>query len=252
MLVDANGHQVHATVTGSGEPTVVFVAALGESGRNWAAVQDALGDDQPQVVYDRAGIGASPPRPDWNTPHPYSAFADELAGVMGALGVDRPAVLVGHSVGSLIVRAFTAHCPERVAGLVHVDGTMLEWMRLPGDRDGDDPRATRVDLNAGETEIRFAPQPSPVPAVVLSRTPGQCWVDSRHLPVNGRWTRCQADFARSLGAVHVVADDAGHRLQEETPGLVAYAVQRVIDAVRTGNWLDITADALHQHGGHLV
>lgn len=230
----------------------MFVAAWGEPGRNWTHVQDALGDDPQQVVYDRAGIGDSPPRPDWNTPYPYSAFADELAGVMGALGVDRPAVLVGHSVGSLIVRAFTTHCPERVAGLVHVDGTMLEWMRLPGDRDGDHPRATRVDLDASEAEIRFAPPPSPVPAVVLSRTPGQCWVDSRHLPAASRWTRCQADLAHSLGAVHVVADDAGHRLQEETPSLVAYAVMRVVDAARTGNTLVLAAEALHGHGGHLV
>ncbi|MQA78082.1 MAG: alpha/beta fold hydrolase [Streptosporangiales bacterium] len=42
------------------------------------------------------------------------------------LGVDRTVVLVGHSIGSFIVRVLASQWPDRVAGMVYVDGTVPE------------------------------------------------------------------------------------------------------------------------------
>lgn len=234
----------------------MFVSAWSEPGSNWAPVDQSLPDDLLRVTYDRAGVGASPPRPDWDAPKPYSAFAAELAGVMDALGIDEPAVLAGHSFGSLIVQAFTARWPGRIAGLVHVDGSVPRLALLAGDEDdfgcdGEHPQATRIDMPAGAAELAAAAAAPRVPAVVLSKTPGK-WPSAEYMAeIDAIWTRHQVQLAASLGAVRIVAADAGHRLHEETPDLVAYAIGRVVAAVQTQTPLAVDELAVERLGGRL-
>jgi pimeloyl-ACP methyl ester carboxylesterase len=73
----------------------------------------------------------SPPRGRWTSSAspdhgalPYSAFAVELADLLDQQTVTGPLVVVGHSFGSLIARMFAARHPHRVAGMVHVDGSI--------------------------------------------------------------------------------------------------------------------------------
>ena len=105
---------------------------MGEPGRYWQPVLDHL-PDLPLITYDRPGIGATPHRPPPNPPLPYSAFADELATLLDERDVTGPAVIVGHSIGSLIARVYAARHPHRVAGIVHVDGSIPSstWCRGP-------------------------------------------------------------------------------------------------------------------------
>ena len=47
----------------------------------------------------------------------------ELHGLLNAVGVKGPIILVGQSIGGLIVRMYTEQYPKEVAGLVLVDPT---------------------------------------------------------------------------------------------------------------------------------
>ncbi|PSR57702.1 MULTISPECIES: alpha/beta fold hydrolase [Nocardia] len=52
-------------------------------------------------------------------------LADEVRVALDALATDSPCVVVGHSIGALIVMVCVARHPEHAAGLVLVDGTTL-------------------------------------------------------------------------------------------------------------------------------
>jgi pimeloyl-ACP methyl ester carboxylesterase len=233
--VELGGHHVCADVVHGSDPAVVFVAQLGASGSYWVPVIDLLETSPTVVSYDRPGIGDSPPRPAPNPPLPYSAFADELAAMLDGLPLPRPVVLVGHSAGSVIVRSFATRYPSRVAGMVHVDGSLPRlalWPRPEPMTDGDGEQATAFDAVRGEAEILGAALP-PVPGVVIVRSPDR-WegVTLPHPALPDVWQANHRDLARQAGAPLVVAADAGHQLPTEAPQLVGYAVDEVVRAVR--------------------
>ena len=235
VMVDAGGYEVHATIQGGDNPPVVAVSAQGTEATQWAPVVDRLFSDPQLITYDRPGIGRSAPRPTPNPPAPYRRFADELATMLDHLGITTRVVAVGHSFGSLIVRSFAAHRPDRVAGMVHADGSlpgMVLWPDYGPLVDGSGPHATSIDAATGAADLAHDTLPD-IPTVVLTRTPGR-WRDPRaDTAVEQAWRDNQATLARLCRAPLVTATDAGHDLPGEAPGLVAYAIDQVVHAVRT-------------------
>jgi pimeloyl-ACP methyl ester carboxylesterase len=104
---------------GDGEPTVVFEAGIGSSGRAWGFVQQKVGRRVRAVAYDRAGHGTSAPDPGGRD---LDRMANDLIDLLDHLG-GSPAVLVGHSWGGPIVRTVAAARPDLVTGLVLVNQT---------------------------------------------------------------------------------------------------------------------------------
>ncbi len=243
------------TLTPGGKPTIVFISQLGTGGDSWQPVLDRLTTGAATFTYDRPDTGNRPPRPAPNPPITYSVFAAELAADLDEAGVEDPLLLVGHSVGSLIARMFTHQYPDRVVGVVHVDGSIPRMTLFPASPpseppvDGDGPEATAIDCAVGEVEILEALTPS-VPAMVVTRTPGRWldpWVPERVDPV---WTAYQRQLARQLKCPLVVADDAGHQIPAEQPGLVAYAVDEVVRKARKARSADgADRDSLRVAGG---
>ncbi len=82
-------------------------------------------------AYDRAGLGWSDQA---ESPRLASRLIDELHALLGAAGVPKPCVLVGHSFGGLLVRMYAVKYPDEVAGLVLVDPLAAqEWLNpTPG------------------------------------------------------------------------------------------------------------------------
>jgi len=215
------------------QPAIVFISQLGTDGATWQPVIDRLSCGAPAVTYDRPGIGSCPPRPAPNPAIPYSVFADELAAHLEARGVTEPAVMVGHSVGSLIARVFADRHPHRIAGIVHVDGSIPRFHLLPGaDTKPVSDGGTEIDTIAGEVEVLRVKVPR-VPAVVVTRTPG--WYDDQlpHPAIDNLWHIHQQLLADDWSAPLVVADNASHQVPAEAPGLVAHAVDAVMAAARS-------------------
>jgi pimeloyl-ACP methyl ester carboxylesterase len=129
-LVEVGGRRVHVWPAGNAPtvaPTVVVVPALATSGLEWVAIKRALGPDAAVVLYDRAGAGWSDPGP---RPRTAGRIADELHQLLQAAGVAPPYLLVGHSLGGLVVRLYAARHPDRVAGVVLVDASHEDDHRL--------------------------------------------------------------------------------------------------------------------------
>lgn len=117
-------------------PTVILEAGAFGTSADWDFVLDDLAAGGRVCAYDRAGLGASPPRPGERD---VLTKAGELGGLLDQIGETRPVILVGHSNGALYIEAFASLWPEQVAGLVYVNGV--------GPDDLDDPRLL-ADLRA--------------------------------------------------------------------------------------------------------
>src|SRR6266481_1360748 len=124
-LVRVNERRMHIHVTGEGTPTVVFESGMGASCLSWTRVQPQVAQFTRAVSYDRAGHGWSdPPR----EPRTARQIAQELHTLLDATGVPGPYVLVGHSFGGYVNRAFVHLYPHEVVGMVLVDSVHpAEW-----------------------------------------------------------------------------------------------------------------------------
>ena len=113
-------HRLHLDCQGTGSPTVVFDSGLGGSSLDWTLVQPEVASFTRACSYDRAGYAWSDPGP---MPRDADNIVEDLERLLGNASVAAPYVLVGHSLGGLIVQKFARQHPERIAGLVLVDAT---------------------------------------------------------------------------------------------------------------------------------
>ena len=117
-LVDVAGRKLHLWCAGQGAPTVILEASGLAPSAEWEKLLPQIGGKQRACAYDRAGMGWSDPV---SGDRSASDFVEEARSALAATGEKPPYVLVGHSAGGPIVRAWQAAHPDEVAGLVLVD-----------------------------------------------------------------------------------------------------------------------------------
>jgi pimeloyl-ACP methyl ester carboxylesterase len=81
-------------------------------------------------AYDRAGLAWSDVA---SCPRTFERIVDELSMVLERLAPGERCVLVGHSFGSFVIRAYASRDPKKVLGLVLVDPP-TEWLTLTPQR----------------------------------------------------------------------------------------------------------------------
>ncbi len=124
-LVRVNERRMHIHATGEGTPTVVFESGMGASCLSWTPVQPQVAQFTRAVSYDRAGQGWSDRARE---PRTAQQIAQELHVLLDAAGVPGPYVLVGHSFGGYVNRAFAHMYRNEVVGMVLVDSVHpSEW-----------------------------------------------------------------------------------------------------------------------------
>lgn len=129
-MVDVGGRDLHLLVAGDGDgPTIVLEAGLLGSSAQWAWVQQHLADDHTVVAYDRPGQGWSDADPAGVDPH---RIAADLHTALEQEGHNGPWILVGHSLGGMLVRTFADRYSEDVAGVVLIDSSHPEQPDSPG------------------------------------------------------------------------------------------------------------------------
>jgi len=113
-LVEINGRAMHLNCVGLGSPTIILESGLLHGSPDWALVLPDVAKFTRACAYDRAGYGWSEYR---SGPRTAASISDELSG-------ERPPfVLVGHSLGGILVRQFALRHPGAVLGMVFVDSS---------------------------------------------------------------------------------------------------------------------------------
>ncbi|HUV89866.1 MAG TPA: alpha/beta hydrolase [Anaerolineae bacterium] len=118
QMVDVGGYRMHIYCQGTGSPTVVMDAGLGDFSLAWSLVQPQVAQSTRVCAYDRAGLGWSERGPK---PRTVQNIVEELHTLLTEGGIEGPYVLVGHSMGGVYVRAYAFDYPEEVVGMVLVD-----------------------------------------------------------------------------------------------------------------------------------
>jgi pimeloyl-ACP methyl ester carboxylesterase len=121
LFVDCRGRP-------SASPTVILESGAFGSAADWDLVLDDLAKGGRACAYDRAGVGHSPPRPGGQD---VTAIARELKALLDQIGEGRPVILVGHSNGALYAETFAALWPDRVAGLLYINGVTSDDLDYP-------------------------------------------------------------------------------------------------------------------------
>jgi len=128
-IIDAGAGKLHLDERGAGDPVVVLESGIAASSMSWALVQPRVAEFTRVASYDRAGLGWSGRA---SAPRSIEQMVGELAALLRAANLQPPYVLVGHSFGGLLIRAFAHLHPAQVAGLVFVDPVSLRlWADCP-------------------------------------------------------------------------------------------------------------------------
>ena len=262
-LVDIGGHRLHLWCTGDGTPAVILDTGLGGSSADWGFVQPDVARFTRVCSYDRAGAGYSDPGP---SPRTARRIASELAELLARGGIDGPVVLVGASIAGFDVRVFASDYPQRAAGLVLVDASHedqaheVPWMarfipllsttgvlRLFGVSFGQrlELLAPSVRQFAQATSFRAAGYQAAADEIIHVRESASEVRSSRRkltIPVlvitGGRradedWRELQRDQASlSERGCLTIAQESGHVVAIDQPGVVVDAIRTVVEAAR--------------------
>src|SRR5207248_6929012 len=129
---------------GAGGPTVILESGYHESSFPWSiadayppAVLPGVAEFTRVCAYDRPGTirATDPPgMTDRSSPVPMPRTAKDVAGdlhvLLAAARIPGPYVLVGHSMGGLLIRYYAQAYPDQVIGMVLVDAFPIEMPAL--------------------------------------------------------------------------------------------------------------------------
>ncbi|MEU6217861.1 alpha/beta hydrolase [Streptomyces sp. NPDC047022] len=247
---------------GDGDLAVVFVHGFLDDQYVWEAV--TAGISTPGIECVTLDLAGREDRTAASGPFDYDRFADEVGSVADAL--DKPFVLVGHSMGAAVAELVAARRPPRAVGLVLLTPVPLAGTRLPDEvigrfrslgGDPDAQRAIREQVSVAlpeadldrlvDTGVRVRPE--------VVRDFADCW-NTGH-PAGARPSRFTGPVlivrgagdgfvtedmvgagavprfgsARTQGPVSVAG--AGHWVHVEQPSEVCGRIDRFLAGLRT-------------------
>jgi len=129
-FVHTNGIRLHYTRTGGDKPQVVLCHGFSDNGLCWTPVARELEADYDVVMVDARCHGKSDAPADGNHT---GAMADDLAGLIRGLELDRP-IVAGHSMGAGTTQQAAARYPELMRAIVLEDPGWRTEPRSLGDR----------------------------------------------------------------------------------------------------------------------
>jgi 3-oxoadipate enol-lactonase len=134
-----------------GLPPLVFLHGIGGAARGWRNQLDAFGDRYRAIAWDMPGYGGSAPLPAVSI----AALADALQDFLQQVGATKP-ILVGHSIGGMIVQQLLAKSP-RIAGAIVLAQTSPAFGKPDGDWQKTFIAARLGPLDRGEMLASLAP-----------------------------------------------------------------------------------------------
>ena len=163
--VEVDGRKLHVLCVGpvdTGRPTVIFESGLGGDVETWGAVLEEVQKTDRACAYDRLGDGQSDKASD---PRTTADQVADLRGLLSALEIAPPYVLVGYSVGGWNVMVHNDLHGADIAGAVLADvrppGVSARWLKALPPKAADEPegiRLNREDLTVFEADPSLNPE----------------------------------------------------------------------------------------------
>ena len=240
-VVAAAGVRQWINCQGTGKVTVVVITGLGSAASGWWKVRSQFRATTRTCFYDRPGLGHSPVRANRKQVLDAGLYAHELKALLTAAREPGPYLILGHSFGGLVARAFAYDYPAVVRGVLLAESVD------PHTNTGDDwPEAGHiVDMDRSKAATGGGPALGAKPLLVLSAS----HPEGDHLggPTYGQppaltkqWRAEQHNDTRlSTDSIQVIAP-SGHVLQVDAPAAVTAALRLLVHAMVTGRPLICT------------
>jgi pimeloyl-ACP methyl ester carboxylesterase len=214
-LISVGNRKLHIHCTGTGSPTVVVENGGAAFSFDWDLVQPEVARFTRICTYDRAGYAWSDPGPEFDT---FDQATHDLHLLLKNAGIRSPYVLVGHSLGGMLIRFYQAKYPSDVVGMVLVDSSHEESLQHVG------PKIVRISeltakqfqslLDEGKANRPKNPEPDLVPTAIFppyDKLPAQdqtlhLWALKKVIPLVKTWgLNLQFDLSR-LHEVRVASE----------------------------------------------
>ncbi|WNG36464.1 alpha/beta hydrolase [Archangium violaceum] len=239
-----HGQALEYIIAGQGSPTIVLVNGSGGPIEGWLRVLEPLSALGTVFAYNRPGLGGSG-KPV--VPQTGEVIVESLRALLLHANLPPPYLLVGHSLGGLAVNLFARTFPAEVSGVVLLDATAPEDVRVMAKHQNGFQRFAQRTLDTifgkdefGETEHvsrtvdliqRAGPFPDVPLVVVTGGKPAMAWAT----PAQALAAR--AEHQRALAALspqgkQLIASRSGHFPQLTEPEVVVEAV-RLVNARQT-------------------
>jgi pimeloyl-ACP methyl ester carboxylesterase len=256
-FIDLDGKKQHVRVKGVGKPTVVFVTGLAEPLRNYDSIQNELSKITTTFSYDRAGLGQSEPiLVERSIDH----MAQELNRILEIEKLEEPYLLVGHSLGGLIIRYYNYLYPDKVSGLFFIDPSSekyddelrrglsqqevkkldsLDFVLFPWTRDERVPLAIRSEYQNYKTKnkelikhVRF-PINKPITIISSARYSDiekEEGVTQREIDI---WVDLHRSWIKEAPQIrHIITEKGGHYIHNNDPELVISELKLLLDKIK--------------------
>lgn len=261
-FVKIGNHKLFISLHGNQEAkfTVVFESGAGGRSQDRTKVIAVLPKNIRTVAYDRAGLGKSDKGP---LPQTMAQHVFELDELLKAAKINGSIILVGQSIGGLIVRLYTEQYGDNVAGLVLIDPTHESsvlgsmkyggWVRLREKATGriipkpqlkDSISAgydSTADYMAEEFQNMYVSSLKNLwplgsrPLLILGAgirtqppgTPDEQWKELR----SERDKQIQDLTVLSDNAKFILVPNSTHSIQNDNPEMVAESIQTIINSI---------------------
>ena len=262
-MLDVGAYELYYECSGQGTPTVILESGSGADSSAWSAVKLELTDYTRICTYDRANLGRSDKVPG---PRTYHDMTQDLQVLLEKAKIEEPFILVGHSMGGLLVRIFAYQHPDEIAGIVLVDSAhpdmgvhLLACLPTESTDEPEDIRYLRqwftwmsdsshelsfvdsegLDNLASNRQVRDVVSLGDLPLVVISQAPN---VPSLGYPIGvsseidaclqQTWQELQSELAGLSSKTIRLTAQGGHMIPLEQPELIVQAIIDLIEEER--------------------
>jgi len=227
---------------------IIFESGLGDDHSVWQSnnVAEKISKKMDVVLYDRGGYGKSTVD---NNPRNIERLRSELEQVIDKYANGRKVILVGHSLGGLIIRDYAIKNPGRIAGLLFVDPSHENYNQ-PSQSVEDliyNSFSSSYGVNFGGTkEVReliedFAytsllPNLPNVPVIVLTsmkQDQANKTSDETYNKTREDWYNAHDQLKNGVtDFTHIQTTKSGHYIMKEEPDLIVNNIDLLIARIK--------------------
>ena len=215
--------------SGRGGMTVIFESGMSDSLEVWGAIPDSVAKFARVFLYDRADLGKSDTS---STERTLPNVVSELRSILDNQHISPPYVLVGHSLGGLIVRYFASNYPREVRGMLLLDPAPESyWHNMSKEelneyiRGGNEWYETKFPEKYRKEWYQFIPNLEFMNNLDIDR----------HLPVilvsatAWNWYRYQEDILKGLKNARHIELEGEHHIYKNHPDMITGYIKELTD-----------------------
>lgn len=238
-FLDIETKKIEVYVGGEGANTIVFESGLGVDGKTWleSGIFDSLGSDNQVIAYNRSGYLKSTENSEKRG---IPELVNDLHVVITKKSKNGKVVLVGHSLGGAIARAYAVKYPDKVKALLLIEPTNENFKQYAlMSQEHEDmlvKQFTIEKLNGAANECsqlienreflkKLSSLPN-IPVTVITSTK----TDSEMTPENvSDWIKAHHSLGNGVTKfTHITTNKSGHFVYTEEPNLVVENINRLL------------------------